>query len=58
MRSIWKKTLGVIKKSFKVCKKDKNIKLNKNLASCFVDRWGKSYEDRFQDYINEIFLKR
>ena len=49
---------GVIKKSFKVCKKEKNIKLNKNLASFFVDMGGKSYEDRLQDCINQIFLKK
>lgn len=49
---------GVIKKSYKVCKKEKNIKLNKSLASFFVDMKGKSYEDRLQDCINEIFLKK
>ena len=45
----------VINKSYKVCKKEKNISLNKKLESFFVDMKGKSYEDRLQDCINEIF---
>lgn len=45
----------VIKKSYKVCKDAKNIKLNKENASFFVDMRGKSYEDRLQDCINQVF---